>query len=341
MSDTHSRSRRTSDFIVGLTVLVVAAAIVATILWLKQADLGGRTRHLVVRTRDVGGVALGNPVVIRGVRAGRVESIALGEKGWVVLQLGLDKETPLPADPVVLLAASSLFGEWQATVTDATGVPPDRELRTAINAARTTGDTLAGAVMPDIAQLTTVAGRLAGDVAKVADRVQVAFDDSAAAELRESIRNFAKLSTVLAQTVTLQSKNFDKISTDLQSGLTNLNATAEKLNSFSARVDSATSRGELQKIVVNSQQAAQELLTTATRLREISGDFERTQSRLSSAVAKADSVFTKVNNRSGTLGLMVNDPALYQQSDSLVRELRALVADVKKNPRRYINVRVF
>jgi phospholipid/cholesterol/gamma-HCH transport system substrate-binding protein len=38
---------------------------------------------------------------------------------------------------------------------------------------------------------------------------------------------------------------------------------------------------------------------------------------------------------------MVNDPALYQQSDSLVRELRALVADVKKNPKRYINVRVF
>jgi phospholipid/cholesterol/gamma-HCH transport system substrate-binding protein len=334
-------TRRTSDFSVGLTVLIATIAIVATVLWLKQADIGGRTRHVAVRTRDVGGVALGNPVVIRGVRAGRVEAIALGDKGWVVLQLGLDKDTPLPADPVVLLAASSLFGEWQATITDATGVPPDRDLRLAIDAARTGGDTLAGAVLPDIAQLTTVAGRLAGDVAKVADRVQVAFDDSAARELRESIRNFADLSSVLAKTVTLQSKNLDRISTDVQQGLTNLNASAVKLNAFSARVDSATSRGELQQIVVNSQHAAQELLTTATRLREISGDFERTQNRLSSAVARADSVFTKVNSRQGTLGLMVNDPALYQQSDSLVRELRALVADVKKNPRRYINVRVF
>lgn len=334
-------TRRTSDFIVGLTVLVATVAIVATVLWLKQADLGGRTRHVVVRTRDVGGVALGNPVVIRGVRAGRVEAIALGDSGWVVLQLGLDKATPLPADPVVLLAASSLFGEWQATISDASGVPPDRELRAAIHAARAGGDTLAGAVLPDIAQLTTVAGRLAGDVAKVADRVQVAFDDAAARELRESIRNFAELSSVLAKTVTIQSKNLDRMSTDVQQGLTNLNASAEKLSAFSARVDSATSRGELQQIVVNSQHAAQELLTTATRLREISGDFERTQNNLSSAVARADSVFTKVNSRQGTLGLMVNDPALYQQSDSLVRELRALVADVKRNPRRYINVRVF
>ena len=243
--------------------------------------------------------------------------------------------------PVVLPAASSLFGEWQATVTDASGVPADRDLRATIELARTTGDTLAGAVLPDIAQLTTVAGRLAGDVAKVADRVQVAFDDSAARELRESIRNFAELSSVLAKTVTLQSKNLDKISTDLQTGLTDLNNTAAKLSAFSARVDSATSRGELQKIVVNSQHAAQELMTTATRLREISGDFERTQSKLTSAVSRADSVFAKANSRSGTLGLMINDPALYQQSDSLVRELRSLVADVKKNPRRYINVRVF
>jgi phospholipid/cholesterol/gamma-HCH transport system substrate-binding protein len=106
-------------------------------------------------------------------------------------------------------------------------------------------------------------------------------------------------------------------------------------------VDSATSRGELQVIVANSQSAARELLAATTRLREVAEGLDRTEGRLASAVSKADSVFGKVNAGRGTLGLMVNDPALYQQSDSLVRELRALVADVKKNPKRYINVRVF
>jgi phospholipid/cholesterol/gamma-HCH transport system substrate-binding protein len=48
-----------------------------------------------------------------------------------------------------------------------------------------------------------------------------------------------------------------------------------------------------------------------------------------------------VNGGRGTLGLLVNDPALYQQSDSLLRELRALVDDVRRNPKRYINVRMF
>lgn len=334
-------TRRASDFVVGLTVLVVTVLVVAAVLWVKQADLGNRKQQLVVRSREVGGVALGNPVVIRGVRSGRVESIALGAPGWVVITLGLDRDVQLPPDPVVLLAASSLFGEWQATITTAAGVPPDRDLRAAIAEARTTGDTLAGAVMPDIAQLTTVAGRLAGDVAKVADRVQVAFDDAAAKELRESIRNFAHLSTVLARTIDIQSKNLDQISGDVHTGLTRINAAADRLNTFSTRMDSATSRGELQQIVTHSQQAARELLTATTNLRDMTVKLDRTEARLSTVIARADSVFTKANGTTGTLGLMMNDPGLYRQSDSLVRELRVLVEDVKKNPRRYINIRIF
>ncbi len=334
-------NNRRNDFLVGSTVLIVTVVIVAVVLWIKQADLGGRTSDLVVRTRDVGGVALGNPVVIRGVRAGQVKSIALGERGWVVLTLAIDKKIDLPADPVVLLVASSLFGEWQATVTDATGVPPDRDLRALLTEAHTRGDTLAGAVLPDIAQLTSVAGRIAGDVAKVSDRVQTAFDDQAAKELRESIRNFAKLSAELAATVNAQSRNLNKLSADVAIGLKSVNAAAENLNNFSHRVDSATSRGELQTIVTNSQNAARELVTATTRLREMAESITKTESRLAITVARADSVLTKVNNGQGSLGLMVNDAHLYRNSDSLVVELRALVADVRKNPKKYINVKVF
>ncbi len=333
--------KRASDFLVGATVLIVTVVLVAVVLWVKQADLGGNKSNLIVRTRDVGGVSLGNPVVIRGVRAGQVTGIELGERGWVALKLAIDKSVSLPSDPVVLLVASSLFGEWQVTVAESAGIPADRELRAALAEAQTTGDTLAGAVLPDIAQLTSVAGRIAGDVAQVADRVQVAFDDAAAKELRESIRQFAQLSTDLARTVNAQSKNLDRISRDVQTGLTSVNAAAADLSAFAERVDSATSRGELQVIVTNSQNAARELVAATSKLREISDGLARTESRLGSAVARADSVFSKANSGQGSLGLMLNDPALYRNSDSLVSELRALVADIKKNPRRYLNVRVF
>lgn len=333
--------KHSSDFIVGITVLVVTVVLVATVLWVKRADLGRNKSAVVTRARDVGGVSVGNPVVIRGVRAGQVSSIALGDKGWVVLTLAIDKGMELPPDPVVLLVASSLFGEWQATITGFAGVPPDRDVRAALAEARTGGDTIPGAMMPDIAQLTSVAGRISGDVAKVADRVQVAFDDQAAKELRESIRNFARLSSDLARTVNLQSKNLDRLSADVQTGLTSVNAAAANLNRFSARADSATSRGELQVIVSNSQQAAKELVAASTRLRDIAEGLDKSEATLARAVSQADSVFTKANSGRGSLGMLLNDPHLYHSSDSLIVELRALVADIKKNPKRYLNVKVF
>ena len=135
--------------------------------------------------------------------------------------------------------------------------------------------------------------------------------------------------------------HLERIRTDVQHGITTVSAAADNLNRFSNRVDSDTSRGELQTIVDTSQHAARELVTAATRLRESSDGLGRTESRLSTAVTRADSVFSKVNSGQGSLGLLVNDAALYRNTDSLVAELRALVADVKKNPKRYINVKVF
>lgn len=340
MSDMKS-VRHNNDFIVGLTVILFTVIVIASVLWLKQADIKGRAQTILVRTRDVGGITPGHPVVIRGVRAGRVQSILLGESGWVVLTLSIDNNITLPADPVVLIASSSLFGEWQATVASSSGMPADRELRSLIAEARTTHDTLPGAVLPDIAQLTSIAGRIAGDVAQVAERVQVAFDDDAAREMRESIRSFAKASSDLSQIVNRQMQSLDRITVEVEKGVASINETAAAASRIAARADSSTSGGELSQLIESSRRAADELLQAATRLRAVANDVDNTQRLLATTVQRTDSVIFKVNSGQGSLGMLVNDPHLYRSSDSLVLELRALVQDIKANPRRYFNLRVF
>jgi phospholipid/cholesterol/gamma-HCH transport system substrate-binding protein len=279
--------------------------------------------------------------MFRGVRSGRIDQVTLGDNGWVVVRLALDAGITMPDDPVVLLQSASLFGEWQANLLSAAGVPPDRELRAAIAEARGGSDTLPGALLPDIAQLTSVAGRIAGDVAEVADRVRTVFDDSAAMELRGTIRSVADVSAELQRTVARQSRNLDSVSVDVQRGVRDLSLAAAVIDSVARRVDASTSRGEIQSIVSTAQQAASELLATSRQLRTLSVDVERTQVRLESAVANADSVFTKMNRGDGTMGRLVNDPRLYSNSDSLMVELRALVADIRANPRKYFNLRIF
>jgi phospholipid/cholesterol/gamma-HCH transport system substrate-binding protein len=334
--------KRANDFVVGLTLLLGTAIIVGTTLWVKQADLRNRHERVSARFRDVGSVRVGASVVLRGVNAGRVQSIELGREGWVVVTLALNPDLTLPKDPVVLLNESSLFGEWQATITEESAIPRDEEVAKQLSDARRAGaDMLPGATLPDIAQLTAVAGRIAGDVASVAGRFEVAFDDQAARELRSSIKNFASLSAALSQTVRVQSSNLDALSTDLRLGMNRLANSAETVQRVASRIDSSTATGEVRRIVDDVAAAAAQLKEASDEVRTMSKQLSRSQGRLESLLQTSDSVMLKINAGKGSAGLLVNDPRLYQNSDSLVTELRALIADFKAHPKKYVNVRIF
>ncbi|MBA4072924.1 MAG: hypothetical protein C0497_13955 [Gemmatimonas sp.] len=334
--------KRSNDFLLGLTILLSLALIILVTLFLQETELGTRRQKVVARFRDVGQVTVGSLAVIRGVKAGSVEAVELEPGGWVHVRLSLDKDVTLPPDPVVLLGASSLFGEWQASLTPRRSVPAGAEvaLQLAESAGGGTG-ILPGAVLPDVAQLTTVAGSIAGDVASVAERVQVAFNDSAARELRASIRNVNNLSAELARTVRVQSRNLDTVSVNVREGAASLARASTAFARSVARIDSATSKGEVQAIMRDVARTATQARDAAERINRMTLSLERTEVSLRSVMFRADSVLLKVHQGQGTLGLMVNDPGLYRNSDSLMMELRDLIADLKKNPKRYIRLTIF
>lgn len=333
--------KKANDFAVGLTILAGTAIILAATLWVKQADIGRDRATVSARFRDVGGVRVGTPVVIRGVRAGRIEAMELKDSVFVVARMTLDPTAELPVDPVVLLNESSLFGEWQATITSRNAVGRDADVLRQLSETSRDDEVLPGATLPDIARLTAVAGRIAGDVATVAERVQVAFDDQAARELRSSVRSFSELSTILAQTVREQSNNMTTVSADVRVGVQSLVKSAELLRDVAERVDSSTARGEVHQIVADAGEAARQLRETGRRLAVISEQLGRSQVRLESFLATSDSIAQKIHSGSGSLGLLVNDPTLYRNADSAMRQLNLLLADVQKNPRKYVNLRIF
>jgi phospholipid/cholesterol/gamma-HCH transport system substrate-binding protein len=347
--------KRNTDFVVGAVVLLAIAVILGATLWAGQAEVGEKRVRVTGLFRDAGGTRVGDQVVIRGVESGRVEAIELADDGWVQVRMRLDPAVRLPARPVALLGESSLFGEWEATITDAGAVPEDREVRRQVadavrQAARTDADTrtIPGATLPDIAQLTTVAGRIAGDVASVANRVQVAFDDRAARELRVSIANFARMSdnmsrmsAELARTVRAQAVNVDSMSADVRAGAHALNQTAGAFQRVAERIDSSTSSGQLREIVLTASHAATQLDSTTIELRRISGQLSSSAQNLERLLARSDSVVAKLNSGEGSLALLLNDPSLYRNTDSLLVQLRALTADLQANPKKYLSVRVF
>src|SRR6185437_2970731 len=80
-------------------------------------------------------------------------------------------------------------------------------------------------------------------------------------------------------------------------------------------------------------QSAQ-LTATMTSLRRATPSVDSTGRALNRIVAKVDS-------GNGSAAKLVNDPALYNDVHSLLGRMDSLVADIKKNPKRYINVKVF
>jgi phospholipid/cholesterol/gamma-HCH transport system substrate-binding protein len=63
--------------------------------------------------------------------------------------------------------------------------------------------------------------------------------------------------------------------------------------------------------------------------------------RLEESLGSFSSVMSKIDNGTGTLGRLVNDQTVYEELSNTLREMRALAADIRERPGRYINVRVF
>jgi phospholipid/cholesterol/gamma-HCH transport system substrate-binding protein len=62
--------------------------------------------------------------------------------------------------------------------------------------------------------------------------------------------------------------------------------------------------------------------------------------RLNSLADRLDQVATRLTQGQGTAGQLLQDKALYENMNSAVAELRSLISDIRKDPRKYLQVKV-
>ena len=77
------------------------------------------------------------------------------------------------------------------------------------------------------------------------------------------------------------------------------------------------------------------------RIDETARAMTAVASQMERSLAPLQSVFAKVDQGQGTLGRLVSDTSLYAELNGAARELRALTADIKANPKRYVTIEVF
>lgn len=330
--------RRSNEFAVGLAVLAALALVIGGALWLSETDVNQKKATYAARFRTVGGLGVGGPVTLRGVRVGRVEAIRLVENEWVETQFSIDRAVELPRKPAVISASASLFGEWTANIVPFEPLPGDPNLRDAlIESDQAGGEAWPGATLPDIGQLTAQASRIAGDVADVTQRIGQAFDSTALRNLQQSVKDLATITSRLVKFAHAQTDRMDQVSQSVATSADAFTGVAKSFQGAVARLDTATSDNQLKDILNNSRSSSADIRFAAADLRSLMAAARANQASLVRVLQAADSLMTRLQSGNGSLGMLTSDSALYQETTKTVIQFRELLADIQAHPKKYIS----
>jgi phospholipid/cholesterol/gamma-HCH transport system substrate-binding protein len=327
--------KRSNEFAVGLAVLAALALVIGGALWLSETDINQKTTLYTARFRTVGGLGVGGPVTLRGVRVGRVEAIRLVENEWVETEFSLDRAVELPRKPAVISASASLFGEWTANIVPFEPLPVDPNLRNAlVESDQAGGEAWPGATLPDIGQLTAQASRIAGDVADVTQRIGQAFDSTALKNLQQSVKDLATISGRLVKFADAQTGRMERVSQNVTRTSDAFTGVARTFQQAVARLDTATSDNQLKDILDNGRRSSADIRAAAADLRSV-------MAAVRSTVQAADSLMTKLQAGNGTIGMLASDSTLYHETTRTVIQFRQLITDIQANPKKYLKISVF
>jgi phospholipid/cholesterol/gamma-HCH transport system substrate-binding protein len=295
---------RKTEIQVGVTVLVAIAILLWGIAWLSTLAKANIQRVWHVRFTQAGGLAEGNEAQVNGVRKGVVKSLRLaGDR--VIVELALAKDVELTHDSRIVIRSVSMMGD-KVIVVDYRGTGEHWSPR----------DTIPGVYEKGLPEVMADVGQATGSITTVASQL----DSLAAAMYRggglvAAVDNFMRTTQELALAV---AENREALRTTMANFSETSTAAKELVVGRQAQLRAAIDH----------------FATAAGRLDRLSGQLDSLRVPLQNAVSKLD-------RGDGTLGRLVNDDRLYQDLTASVRDLRALIQDIKANPRKYFKFSVF
>jgi len=273
---------------------------------------------------------------------GRVEAIRLIENEWVETDFSIDRSVELPRRPAAISASASLFGEWSANIVPFEPLPTDPIIRDAlIESDRAGGLAWPGATLPDIGQLTAQASRIAGDVGDITQRIGQAFDSTALKNMQQSVKDLAAISGRLVTFANAQTDRIDRVSQNVASTSDAFAGVAKTFQGAVARLDTATSDNQLRDILENSRSSSVDVRQAAADLRSVIAAARANEASLVRVLQGADSLMTRIQQGSGTLGMLASDSTLYRETTLTVMQFRELLTDIQANPKKYLKISVF
>jgi len=286
-----------------LVGLIVAAAILVTVLGSLWLARGGLSKGYPLYAKFPWGAGLkqGQPVLLVGVNVGYVDQVDLRQDGILVTTLRIVKSYKVPVTSKAAVVPNGIFGDMAVAVTPSRPDPKSFK----------PGDTIPiGPSTPGIAELTSKADSITRSVnamTSALEREMVA--GGGIRDLRNTIAATNRMVNEFAVVASEQSRQLTATMTSLR------------------RATSAIDPAKVDSTITNFRSAS-------SNLAAMSADLKQTSSKL-------DAILAKVESGDGSAAKLLNDPGVYNDTRALLQRMDSLLADMKKNPKRYFSVKVF
>lgn len=341
----RTRSLAWAELRIGVVSLV--AVVIAILVVFELTGEGGFfwQRYSIKTTfADVAGLKEGAPVRLAGVDVGSVTKVTLiADQVEVVMQVSKDFRNRVTTTSIATLGSTSLLGEAAIDLTASSSGTPIPEWGY-VRSGRTKGSigevaTQAGTAIEQTTALITDLRAGRGTMGQLLTNEQLYNDLSSLVRSAEDVAN----------TITKGRGTLGRLAND-PAAAKSLEASLENLQMVTAKIRAG--EGSIGKLL-NDDTLSRSLNSTTANLDAITGRINKGEgtagklvsdaelyNRLNSLSDRLDKVMAGLQQGDGTAGQLLRDKQLYENMNGTVLEVKSLVADIRRDPKKFLNVKV-
>ena len=293
--------------IIAIVVIISIGLLYWGINYLKGINLFKPANFYYVKFEQVDGLNVSAPVTINGFKVGLVKEIDYDySANQISVMLSLNKDLRIPVGSTVSLG-SDLLGTAQLSI-QLSKAKDYYDVGSVLESRNETG--LMGKVESDVMpQLIAVLPKIDSILTNVNAILANPAINQSVSRLDGITQELEKSSVQLSWLMTQLGKNAPGIVNNVNGITSNLNTASGNLNQLSDK---------MAKMPLDS-----------------------TVENLNKTLANMQALTQKLNDNKSTLGLLMNDKKLYDNATSTVASLDSLLTDLKRNPKKYVTIKVF
>lgn len=296
----------TKNVKIALTVIAGLVLLYWGINYLKGINLLTPANSYYTQVENADGLNVAAPITVNGFQVGQVREINYDyQKNMITIMLSMDKEMKVPEGSTLNLVTGLMGG---ASLVLNLGPGPAMNQGSYIPTTDIPGlmdhvnDNLVPMVKDILPKVDSIVGNVNGLTSDPALLAALARLDGITRQLQGSAQQLNVLMSGLNRSVPGVMKNVNGI-TD------NLTGTTGNLTDLSASLKAMP--------------------------------LDSTIHTLNATLANLQALSEQLNDKNSSLGKIVNDRELYDNANHAIASLDSLLIDIKANPKRYINVKVF